>query len=117
MAVGDSKWVPVAFFFFMMCFRIVELVVQYMMYGAINLHDTKRICLLIKWQLGMFLFGYLVGIVLSFVDEDGKPAEAIGSFVIGACITAFWFWYLNQYCKNVKILQEKGLIAQAPVSA
>ena len=57
MAVGDSKWIPVAFLFFMMCFRIVELVVQYMMYGAINLHDTKRICLLIKWQLGMFLFG------------------------------------------------------------
>ena len=59
-SIKESEWVEVGFFFFMICFRIVELTVQYLLYGAVNTNDWAKMKLLIKTQLGMFLFVYLL---------------------------------------------------------
>ena len=110
-SISDSEWVGVGFFFFVICFRIVELTVQYLLYGAVNTNDWAKMKLLIKTQLGMFLFVYLLFLVLSFLADDGKPVDVIMSFIIGGIITAIWFWYLFKYIGNGKILQQKNMVA------
>ncbi len=49
MFAGDSNWVGVAVCVFLIGFRIAELTMQYLMYGAVNQNNWKRIVTLLKW--------------------------------------------------------------------
>jgi hypothetical protein len=103
--ITESKWGAVIFFLVIVILRIVELVMTFMMYGAVNTHNWSKMVLLIKIQVTMMVLAYLAWIVLSLLDDEGKPIDAIISFVFAIIITGFWVWYLCTYMRNGKLLQ------------
>ena len=49
-SIKESEWVAVAFLFFMSCIRLAEIIVAYLMYGAVHTNDWKKLILLMKWE-------------------------------------------------------------------
>ena len=106
--IKESEWLGVAFFAFLICFRFVELIINYLMYYAVQKFNWFRMKGLIKVSLTMFVLINILFIALSFGEEDDgeapKPVEAIIGFVTSAVIVAVWFWYLCKYISNGKLL-------------
>ena len=112
--IENSAWVALVIVFIAFCFKVVEWIIYYLMYGAVNTNDWEKMKKLMKLQFGMFLFAYILLLIGSFRDDSGKPGQVIGSFVGSGIVLAIWFWFLNLYIKNGSQLQEKNVIPQSP---
>ena len=47
-----------------------------------------------KIQGTMFVVGYLI-LIISLIDDDGKPVIPIMAFVFATIFIVLWFWYLE----------------------
>ena len=71
--IANSEWVALVIVFIAFCFKVVEWIIYYLMYGAVNTNDWEKMKKLMKLQFGMFLFAYILLLIGSFLDDEGKP--------------------------------------------
>jgi len=97
---GDNKavWIIVLAVTFIVV--VIDTVLAVMFYNAVKEYDVPRMMLLIKIGIAAFIISQLIALIQNIADdENGNVMRWFVNFIVGAILTAIWYWYVFQYIK------------------
>ena len=102
----SSGFIYIIFFFFYLfltVFQPVWIYLNWKLYEAISIRGHEEVDKWIKLGITAYIIYFVVSIIFFIIM--GSYSDIFG-IVIGAAITALWFWYVQQFQLLTKHLEE-----------
>ena len=91
------------FYLFFIVFQAVWIYLNWKLYEAISIRGHEEVDKWIKLGITAYIIYFVVSIIFFIIM--GSYSDIFG-IVIGAAITALWFWYVQQFQLLTKHLEE-----------